>query len=624
MSTLADAMALASHYYASGDSAQAEVHCWSVLSVESSHPEALRMLGLIARQRGELSQARDYLNRSLICDRGNPDTWKNLGDVYLVAGNAHASIANYAQALLLRPDFVGASLHLGIAWQELGEWEKAAACFRQVVSIEPCCGQAHNNLGNALKGQGRLAEACCAYEEALRLLPDSTQVLYNLGIVLHEQGKLDQAVDCYRRALRLKPTYADASNGLANALKEQGLLEDAVLQLRETLRHHPDDVLAYYNLSELAAEGHCRFTPEELKQIEALPDARNRSAFERSLCCFTQASVLNKQGCYDQAFGYYRQANDLVNSLLREANKAFNFQAYQEHVQRVKEAFDEAYFQRVRGWGLDTEMPVFIVGMPRSGSTLVEQILASHPKVFGAGEMGRVHHVTDQSRAAAHGKLDSIPLLPNRLAAQELAVDYLERLADVGQSAARVCNKTLESYLDLGLIATLFPRARIIHCRRNPLDVCLSCYFHNFKEIDFACSLEDLGAYYCSYEMLMAHWCRVLPVPIHEVRYEALVINQEAVTRRLLAFCGLEWDERCLDFFSTRRVVRTSSSVQVRRPMFSQAVDRWKNYRSHLHPLLKALGRPADEERENSMSYGVALLPAPVGVGSFSADVLGR
>ena len=187
----------------------------------------------------------------------------------------------------------------------------------------------------------------------------------------------------------------------------------------------------------------------------------------------------------------------------------------------------------------------------------------------------------------------SVELNPQRVGrdAGKIAEEIVQHLASLGQGAARVTIKTLSNFLHLGVIATLFPRARVIHCRRDPLDVCLSCYFQNFRGVTFAWSLEDIGAYYRTYEKLMAHWSRVLPMPIHEVSYEELVNDQEAVSRKLLSFCGLDWDERCLTFWNTRRVVQTASAVQVRKPISRQAIGRWRNYRSHLGPLLKALGK---------------------------------
>jgi hypothetical protein len=187
----------------------------------------------------------------------------------------------------------------------------------------------------------------------------------------------------------------------------------------------------------------------------------------------------------------------------------------------------------------------------------------------------------------------------------------LQRTQLLGKGAARVVFKNLENFLHLGVIATLLPGARIIHCRRDPLDVCLSCYFQNFTHISFAWSLDDIGAYHRSYEKLMAHWQSVLPLEIHEIRYEDLVQDQEGVTRNLLTFCSLDWDERCLSYFKTRRAVRTASALQVRKPIFTSAVGRWKLYRSHLGPLFSALGMPAPSA-ESAPVEAAGALPPPV------------
>jgi hypothetical protein len=243
--------------------------------------------------------------------------------------------------------------------------------------------------------------------------------------------------------------------------------------------------------------------------------------------------------------------------------------------------------------------------MPRSGSTLVEQILASHPRVFGAGELGDVPEFF--SRWNADIGLGPIPPRDQN-EARARAGDFLGRLNQFGLE--RVTVKNLVNHLYLGVIATLLPGARIIYVRRNPLDVCLSCYFQDFQSADFAWSLEDIGDYPRTYEKMMDHWARALPTTIHEVRYEDLVHDQEAVTRDLLAYCDLDWDEHCLTFFQTRRLVRTASSVQVRQPISRGAIGRWKHYESHLGPLLQALSLSAAPKRAPAVSDSDATLVA--------------
>jgi tetratricopeptide (TPR) repeat protein len=448
-----------------------------------------------------------------------------------------------------------------------------------------------NNLGTTLRQQGNWAEAAQAFESALSLQPENPEFAYNLAVALHKQGQLDRAAVFYRQASRLKPEYPAPYVNLATLLKEQGVLDEAVALLREALRLQPFFALAYYNLSEFVADGRYEFGSDELERMNALMTAEHRPALERSLAAFGLAAARHKQCHYDDAFACYERANSLRKSFNDEQQAAFDAQGHEALIDRTIATFDPAYFTRTQGWGLDTGLPIFIIGMPRSGSTLVEQILASHRQVFGAGEIGDISRFVTQFAAKTNVSLSSACLPHDQNVARDIAAAYLEAIAQLGTGATRVTVKTLQNFLHLGVIATLLPHARVIHCKREPIDVCLSCYFTNFQNVDFAWSLADIGAYHRAYEKLMVHWSRVLPLPIHEVRYEELVHNQESATRELLAFCDLDWDERCLAFWDTRRVVQTASAVQVRKPISSQAIGRWRHYRSHLGPLFKALGR---------------------------------
>jgi tetratricopeptide (TPR) repeat protein len=595
MATAAETFAQAARCHAEGNISLAEQHAWSVLRTDPAHADALYMLGVIAWQKGTRSAAINFLQRSVDSNGTNAAAWKNLADMQVAMGDYKAGVVHYEQALRLRPNFVVAHDLLGIALQHLGEWDRAVHCHRQAINLVPSLAPAHNNLGNALKGQGKWAEALEAFEQAHRLEPDRPEFAFNLGVTLHEQGNLDRAVGFYREALRLRPAYPDASNNLATAYKELGLLDDAITQFQETLKLQPDHALAYYNLGKFAAEGRYQFAPEELERVKGFMASERCTPPERSLYCFALATVLDKQGSYGEAFGYYRQANDLKKRILQEQNIVFDPSRHQALIDRIIAVHDDAYFKAVKGWGVGSDMPVFIVGMPRSGSTLVEQILASHPHVFGAGEIGDVPRFIIRLATHAGPSLYETPVLIDKAVAQARAADFLERLARLGEGAARVTIKTLDNFLHLGLIATLLPTARIIHCRRDPLDVCLSCYFQNFQS-DFAWSLEDIGTYYRAYERLMDYWSEALPVHIHEVRYEELIHNQEAISRELLGYCGLDWDDRCLSFFKTRRVVQTASAVQVRKPVSAKAIGRWRHYRAHLGPLLQALGGSIDAD----------------------------
>jgi tetratricopeptide (TPR) repeat protein len=481
--------------------------------------------------------------------------------------------------------------------QHTGDWVAAEANCRRLIEMMPFAPWAYSNLGGALRGQGRWAEALAAYEQASRLQPDSPEIALNLASYLRELGALERAVECYRQALRLKPNCAHALTNLAATLIETGAIEEGITRFREALQLDPDQPIVYYFLSQLAAEGRCTLTPSEIARIKALASSVDRPALQRSQGCFALAGVYAKQGSYDEAFGWYRRANELRKCFQQEQKRDFDAQRHDALVDSIIATHDRKYFEKTKGWGLVSDLPVFIVGMPRSGSTLVEQILASHPQVFGAGEIGEVFRFITRNKAPK----DNLPLsalLPNALAAQKVAAEYLDWMGKASRGAARATNKTLQNHLYLGLIATLFPRARIIHCRRNPFDVCLSCYFTCFKDTNFAWSLEDIGAYYRSYKKIMTHWSEVLPNQIFDVCYEGLVQNQRAVTQELLTFCGLSWNERCMSFHQTRRAVQTASTVQVRKPISTQAIGRWRHYSSHLSPLFKALDLPFTKSGE--------------------------
>jgi tetratricopeptide (TPR) repeat protein len=570
----------------------AEQRLGCVLAREPNAAEAHNLLGMIAFHRGDLPTATDHLRQAVNCIGATADHWSTLGVFHSLARNFPEAVAAYEQALRLRPVFPEASSNLGLAWQALGELERALPCQLKAVRERPSMPEAHHNLGCIQHELGNYAEAAAAFEQALWLKPDYADASHNLGIVFHDNGDLERAISWYRYTLRLRPDHTNALNSLATALKEEGRLQEALPYYHEALRLQPDHALAYFNLSQYVAEGRYRFTAEELERMRGYVNTEHRSPLERSLFAFILAGVRDREGSYEEAFTYYRQANDLRLDLLKTSHRAFDPQQHEALVDRVIARFNRAYFEHIRGWGTDSELPIFIVGMPRSGSTLVEQILASHPQVFGAGELGEIPRVVKRlAKAAGDSDLYGPAFPPGDPAlARRLATEFHDKCSGMAPLASRVALKTLENFLHLGFIAMLFPHARVIHCRRDPLDVCLSCYFQNFQGLNYTWSLDDLGFYYRQYERLMAHWREVLPLRIHEVVYEDMVKDQQGVSRELLTFCGLNWDDRCLEFFNTQRIVRTSSTLQVRKPISESSVGRWKRYRSHLEPLVRALG----------------------------------
>jgi hypothetical protein len=304
------------------------------------------------------------------------------------------------------------------------------------------------------------------------------------------------------------------------------------------------------------------------------------------------AWTFDRAGDYEQSFTHCRHAREVRKKLDRQRGIVFDRAEHRRLIDRISHVFSTGWFERVRSFGNESELPIFIVGMMRSGTTLAEQILASHPAVHGAGELHDMERLVT-SMPGMLATTDEYPECAARIDAPTMAAlaeDCLRTLRRLGGDALRVVDKMPFNYLRVGLIAALFPRARIIHCRRDPLDTCLSCYFQDFSGIHaFTLDLADLGCYYREYERLMAHWQAVLPARVFNLAYEDLTADLEGMSRRLLDFCGLPWDDRCLRFNESRRIVRTSSALQVRQPVYRSSVGKWKRYEAQLGPLIAAL-----------------------------------
>jgi tetratricopeptide (TPR) repeat protein len=580
-------------------------------------------LGLACQALGSQEEAAAYFRQSLRLCPDSAAAYFSLGNTQLHLGQLEEAIADYRQAIRLQPTFGPAFLNLANALERQGRLQEAAECLRDCLVRQPQYAAGQYNLGNVLVALGRLEEAAVHYQEALRLQPSFAQAHNNWGSIFLELGKVDDAIEHFEQALRLQPDYAEAYVNLGSALREQLQVAAAVEAYQKALGLQPHNALAQNNLAEtylelgnvpqaqthfrealrddpafvrpllhLAANGFYSVAEPGIEQIKTRLRNPHLSHDFASQLHFTLGYLLDRVGATDEAFDHFSRGNALRRSLFQHSGTAFDARAHAQQIDRLIAFFSPEFFQRTHGFGLMTEVPVFIVGMPRSGSTLIEQILSRHPQVHGAGELKDVSRLVADlpaKLAAADAYPDCLAGL-NAATARELGEVHLRQLTLRGGSAARVTDKMLDNFLHLGLLAVLFPRARVIHCTRDPRDVCLSCFFQFFKGLNFTWDLNDLGRYYRDYDRLMAHWRAVLPLPLLEVAYEDLVADVESVSRRLVAFCGLEWDERCVRFHENQRLVQTMSRVQVRQPIYTSSVGRWRRYAAHLQPLLQALG----------------------------------
>jgi tetratricopeptide (TPR) repeat protein len=469
--------------------------------------------------------------------------------------------------------------------KDQGKLEEAIACYRRALELKPDFAEVHSNLGNALNEQRKPDEAAACYRRALELKPDFADAHGNLAGALRDQGKPDEAIACYRRAVELKPDDAEAHANLGIALEETGDLPGAENSFRAALRLDPRYALAHHQLAVLLGG---ELPQEDLAALRRLLEERDLADARRLLLHFGLAQVLDARGEYAETAEHLDRANALQSSEWRKCGREYDAKAHELFVARMIAVCTPDFFQGVRGFGLESQLPVFVVGLPRSGTTLIEQILASHSQVFGAGEITLAH----DSMAALGGqgvdRFEGLRRL-DRPTVVRLASRHLERLRAFSSAALRIVDKMPDNYLYLGLLAALFPGAKLIHCRRDLRDVAVSCWMTHFDEIHWANDQRHIASRFHEYQRVMEHWRKVLPAPLLDVDYEETVADLEGVTRKLVAFCGLAWEPRCLEFPQAKRPVRTASAVQVRRPVFRSSVGRWKHYEQALLCFAKLL-----------------------------------
>lgn len=630
-----------------------------VLKIQPDNAPALANLGLALRELGKREEAMKCCQQAARLQPDLAEVHNTIGLLFKDQGSIDDAATNFQRAITLRPDYAEAYFNLGLCGQDRHDPAAAEACFRRAIQLRPGYAEVHGSLGSLLASTGRLDDAVASFRRVLELKPDSADIHRDLGAVLALQCKWDQAISHFRLAIKLKPDFAAAYVSLGSALldRDQGPKygKEAEKCFRQALRFQPNDPEIHLNLAvaltdmgqDQEAEASYRRVLE-LKQghptataglamllerkgdfaaasalVEPLVDAgvndirvllshaallRHQDRRENAVAVLEQCMQLpmdNKQRVdvhfalgrlhdelreYDKAFYHYRQANTLDA-------KEFDEQAVVRQINAFVAAFaPERVGQRPRASNR-SKLPVFIVGMPRSGTSLVEQILASHPQVYGAGELVDIYEIGSQLPALL-GTSNPYPQCLDDLTRRNIdpiAQCHLDRLARFSRDAVRVTDKMPHNFVALGLIDLLFPGARVIHCVRDPIDTCLSIYFQRFNDFHgYARDLRSLGQYYRQYQRLMAHWKTVLRIPLMDVQYEELVENQEEVSRKLVEFCEIDWDDRCLRFHESGRFVTTPSYDQVRRPMYKKSVARWKNYEQFLEPLVSAL-RDRDE-----------------------------
>jgi tetratricopeptide (TPR) repeat protein len=618
--------------------------CRRALALRPRFAAALGNLANAERARGALSAAIAGYRRVIALEPGLAEAHRNLGSALLEAGEKAAAIVSLQRAVELRPDFAAAVAQLARALTAdgrgeeairhyerllardrrveildeyagllagLGHYRASASCYRDLLTRMPGNGRLHANLGHVLHCLGDFSAAVEHCRRAIQLEPQLPEAHLHLGNSLLALNTLYEAEAAYGAGLKIAPDHAALHTAHAMAERALGRLADAEASTRRALELRPDAADSLALLGSLAID-HGRFDeaavllrkalamdpdlPEALVSLTTLrkmspADVPWRDAAERVLARgLPVAHAINLHhslGKYyddiddhDAAFQHHRRGNELA----RNSRPGYDRVEMTQRVTRTLAAFDATVLAALRSGGPGSERPVFVVGMPRSGTSLTEQILASHPEVHGAGELLYWIFAADAERAATAEK--------RAATIAGLGSAYLEGLATQAPGASRVIDKLPVNFRNIGLIHAALPGARFIHLERNSLDTCLSIYFQGFSAAHpYATEFGDLAHYYHEYRRLMAHWRAVLPPQtLLEVRYEELVDDPEGWSRRMLAHIGLPWDPRCLEFHRTHRPVLTASNWQVRQPISKGSVDRWRRYERFIGPLREALG----------------------------------
>ncbi|TIL68719.1 tetratricopeptide repeat-containing sulfotransferase family protein [Mesorhizobium sp.] len=465
--------------------------------------------------------------------------------------------------------------------------ERALRYFARAVGEEPKNPYYHLSLGEAYVKVSEYSPAIKHMQYALELQPGLIEALCALGRTYTAFDKPDMALPLYEKALKINRDHPKVRAGLASALSGLGRMDEAAAYLKQAIARRIGVPAAYNDLVQTRS-----FTeePEELQSIlRELGNPKLGSEGAQQLH-HAAGKVLNDLKRYDEAFDHFNKAK-------QASGQTFDIDLYRRWVDSMIETFTPDFLADRAGYGNPSEAPVFVVGMPRSGTTLTEQICASHPDVHGAGELSKLSRVANAIglKTLSAGDLSQPITSITEDLSRTLAEEHLSYLRERAPSALRVVDKTPHNFELIGLIGLLFPNARIIHCRRDAIDNCVSCFVLNFSEAhSYNTDLKTLGLYYREYDRLMQHWNEVFPGLIFENRYETLVDDQEAQSRRLIDYLGLPWDDACLRFFDRDGSVNTPSRWQVRQPIYKSSVKRWKNYENEIQPLIQSLGDLAE------------------------------
>lgn len=571
-------------------------------------------------QNGKLADAERSFRKAIKINPRYADAHNDLGNVYLNMGRLKESFNAYRKALNLAPNHPMLVSNIGNVLMAQGEYEKALNWLNKSVELDPDNAATHCNLGNTFRSLGESRKAVAAYKHAIELNPRQSNYCLNLGGVLIELEELDEAVECFNQVLKLNPEDQKAYMGLGKARNAQGNLDQAVASYQKAISIDPANAKCYSELggaygdhgeTDKAISALQKALEIDPKLISVYPElTRNKKFIEPDADVKAMESLFSMKEITDtkksdlafslgkayEDLGEFDKSMEFVIRAARLKRNSFDYsiEKSSKKFDRIKQVFSADFFSEYADVGDPDRTPIFVLGMPRSGTSLVEQILASHPAVFGAGELNNITTVYQSlDKSIDDPKSNAFPealigLGPDDFAS--LGKQYVASIREYSAQAAFIVDKMPHNFLHIGFIRAILPNARIIHCTREPLDNCLSLFKTGFHKGQlYSYDQCELGQYYKLYLELMDYWKTTLPGFIHDLNYEELVNHQEEQTKRLLQYCELPWDDACMNFHKTRRKIKTASNAQVIRPIYQNSVKLWTRYENYLKPLISSL-----------------------------------
>ena len=508
----------------------------------------------------------------------------NLGVTLRELGETEEAIKSYENALNIKNAYPDAHYNLGNALLSLKQFDSAIKHFESTVFFNPKHAQAYNNLGLVFKQLGKDLEAGKNFDIALAIKPDYAEAANERGVIYQNNGDLENALKYFQKSLTINPSYAHACNNIGLVEIEMNKTESAIKSFKNAISIDPNYANAYYNLSQIK---HYSLTKEQGLKMQSILRIDSTSQSDLISINFALAAVNENLGNKDDFFDYLHQGNNL-----RKKQLNYSFEISKKIISTIYEIFNEGpvSIKKSLQYKTSTKSPIFILGMPRSGTSLVEQIISSHKSVYGAGELStlmklcypliesKVLNKKDRKITSERGLI-------------EIREQYLEALTKLNTSSNIITDKTPANFQFIGIISSILPDAKIIHLKRDPRAVCWSIYKSKWagNGYGYSYSMEDLVSYYSLYSSMMSFWHKNFPGKIYDICYEDLTTNQEEETKKLLEYCELDWDENCLNFHKNKRAVRTASSLQVRERMYQGSSEAWKKYEAHIQPLIDGL-----------------------------------